>query len=353
MPTENHGQESDVISTCAYCEDAPASSVEHLFPAAFGRFPGFEPRAGVLCAHCNERFGRLMQPLFERGAYSLVRRSLPWAIGRDDQRRRGANYELPRVHSDTFGSDIHLEVDRGATVARPTRQLVFENAGGTRRPWIPPLQLTCEEDLRAALRRSGLEGQRPVAAVGFDPIAAGWLRSIFEPTSETPVDPVVVGSRVETATSTTIDFQSLRAHAMIAFHVAVGVYGVDPRREQFAALRAFIGEEVGNAADFVSVDDAWPAHFPIGGGLVDPYAERVKHLFHIALTSSGEMLVALRLFFSGRFSPPWFTVRVARRGIVMPEPGGLALVYYASAPAGGVDGESRRLSWGQSGLRIV
>jgi hypothetical protein len=332
---------------CIYCNERPADSLEHLLPAALGTFPGFIPRRGVLCSDCNHRLGRdLIQPTFRRGAYSVLRRMIPWDVGRGESRNRsrGLSHEAPIYVRGDLRAAIHVELDQGGMNLRFLNQVIFRKADGSEESWIVPRDVGSEAQLREALtRRDRLPPCRVTALLSDDPQLASWVQTIYHRSIERVLPATPPGSLVGYEVRTEIDDRMRRAIAMLGLHFLIATGSHVGRGAPFDAVRRFIATGA-SSLPIVWADAEWPSAFP-SAAFSDRLPDRIKHVFLTQVSPAGDLFAAVRLFAAAQHTTPWWSIRLAVGVSPTWSTSGCALVYFSARPGERFDGETLLLTW--------
>ena len=333
--------------SCIYCPNE-ADSEEHVFPAALGRFPLFDTSKPLLCVDCNNELGRqLIQPLTQRGVYSLMRQELPGQVGRrrrGRKRREGDRYELPRAYLPEWGRDVLLEYEEKPGHGGPARSLLL-NCKGEDVLWRVPEHVQTAEDLLRELQRAGHGECTPSRFVHREgDTFPAILGAAFPNMKLTFGDSVEPGRKFAASLLEPITPRMRRAMAMLVLHMYLRTHADAPTKREYEELRRFIksGQQSMNLVAAITK----PAFSQQFCRVVDGCPSHKKHVLLFIPTTGGDMLGALCLFFNGSADTPWWIVKLSSGLRVLRFTKGYALAYDPSPPVrvGGAEKDGRTLT---------
>ena len=338
--------------SCIYCP-APADSLEHPLPAAFGEFndaPYLEDR---ICTTCNnKRLGILDEQLARCGPEALLRRfygvqgrATHESVNIFERGSAGGQRLDLRAKDTALGIDVLLEIENGSV--RQMRHIVFvEESGRTHHLPIP--KGSSPEQLRAAFNQLGVVQPCLDVRVFYGPEERDWVEALIQQTwpsgalgeenSGSTIYQGVVGTVVLTN-------RYFRAVAKIGFHYFLTQFPEYTGHEQmFSEIRHFILDE-GAGVDRANAFIGKREHALLAGLLtlgVRPNGWRAHVL--CAETKPGECLAYVQMFVTEDWPAPIYAVRLAQHaGIVDCNARAHAYMYYGNGPEGSFTGDALRL----------
>lgn len=172
------------MAPCIYCS-APARSLEHPLPAAFGEFRDAPLLEGRICTSCNnQRLGVLDEQLTRSGPEALLRkfygisgRTAHGAVNVFQRGSAGGHRVDLRSMDTALGIEVALEIENGQ--ARQMRQIIFvEEAGKTHH--LPIREGSTPGQLRAAF--DALDAVPPFRdmRIFFSPEEKDWVEDLIK-----------------------------------------------------------------------------------------------------------------------------------------------------------------------------
>jgi hypothetical protein len=320
-----------IITACVYCPNPPDGQ-EHWLNRSLGTFRGNTLLTDRLCTPCNEQYGRTIDLEVARSGPSGVFKQVLGIEGRRGHQRKNvfeykaSQLEPPvqvfQVDGDDLKPLLHDAIGQaedGSLISTEGRVLVIAMPDGEHRLRFP--RGWGEAQLRAAVEARGLSGGRLVAAhvpapetvVEFEAASTTVIRAVFGAfeinvyTTRTndPAAPVV-----QTLLRFNLSPEFLRGVAKMAFHYflwACPTLGGD--EPEFANLKAFIRDGVGEPTDFIRKTDSLVDRIPTDDGSKGNNG----HVF-ASLALDGQLIVQAHLF-SLAIGPefPTFLVRLGPR----------------------------------------
>jgi hypothetical protein len=346
-----------VAALCIYCQ-APADSLEHPLPAAFGEFKDAPLLEGQICGKCNnhlglldEQFTRCGPEAFFRRLYGIQGRSAHDSVNPFYRGSAGGHRLEMKAHDPNLGIDVLVECENGSY--RQLRQLVFvEQSGATKH--LPIREGTSPEQLREAFQNLGVTKPFDVHLL-FDPATEPWVEDLIK--KAWPTATAGEGTKGSTVYQGAVGNVGLtnryfRAVAKVGFHYFLKQFPEYTGHEQmFSEIRRYILDEsagVDQANTFIGKRE-----HALLGAMLDPRIRPNGWRAHVlcAETVPGECFAYIQTFVSEDWPAPIYAVHLARdAGIIGSRAIGHAYMYYGNGPEGNFAGdaltlETTRANW--------
>lgn len=338
---------------CIYCQ-APADSLEHPLPAAFGEFREAPLLDGRICRSCNNaRLGILDEQLTRSGPEALLRRF--YSIRGRSKTHEGVNvfergsadgHRLDlRAKDDTLGIEIALEIENGTP--RQMRHIVFvEESGKTHH--LPIQKGWSAQELLDAFNRLGVVQPCRDVRFFYGSDEKEWVeRLIKEAWPSVSFGEGTVGSTMYQGAVGTVVLTDryFRAIAKIGFHYFLTQFPEYTGHEPiFAAIREFIVQNGGGldrVNEFIGKRENALLFEMLTPG-VRPNGWRAHVL--VAEMKPGECLAYVQTFVTEDWAAPIYAVRLARDpSIINSRAKGHAYTYYGNGPEGKFAGDAHTL----------
>jgi hypothetical protein len=232
---------------CIYCP-APADSLEHPLPAAFGEFKDAPHLKDRICTTCNntrlsvldQQFARCGPEALLRRFYGVQGRSTHESVNVFERgSAKGDRLDL-RAKDDALGIDVLLEIENGTV--RRMRQIVFFDKSGRSYNLPIPKGISAQE-LRAVYNRLGVVEPREDFQFFCAPEEKEWVaRLIKETCSSVTFGESILGSTNYQGAVCTVGLNDryFRAVAKIGFHYFLTQFPQHSGHEpMFSEIRQF------------------------------------------------------------------------------------------------------------------
>jgi len=251
---------------CIYCGQKDNLSEEHYLPRGLGKFRGYEPLKGRICAECNNVFSPLDEQILRSGREAFLREIL----GIEGRRRKGEKRPSPFLRGSAgappllmetmhpkHNIKIYLEVIRGTRTARPLRQLVLLDQGGQWHGIRIPDHMKESSQLRAELHSRGVERILVGHILLNEDTERTWIEHLFSDfKADGPIEWSTTGDDEETydakiVVTTTVTQNYFRGLAKIGFHYFLcHIKHFRGSEDAFEGIRNFI-KNGGTTEDFL------------------------------------------------------------------------------------------------------
>jgi len=340
------------LNQCLYCR-APANSLEHVLPAAFGEFAGAPNLDGRICEQCNgKRLGLLDEQLARCGAEGFFRKWYgiegrahhekvnPFYRGSAGGRRQEFSSRDP-----VWGLEVNLEVENGQ--ARQMRELIFVERSG--KTYHLPIQENSTPDaLLRAFKALGVVAPFETH-LSCDSHERTWVEPLLKqawPTAE--FGEAIEGSRTFSGAVGKLQLNDryFRAIAKIGFHYFLTQFNTYGGHEpMFARIRQFISEDVAGPVsrvnEFIGLRQRPLLREMLNTG-VRPAGWRA-HLL-CAEVATGGCFAHVQMFLTEDWSAPIYTISLAvDPALTETGAAGHSYLYYPDGPKGKFSGEAQRL----------
>jgi hypothetical protein len=236
---------------CIYCP-APANSLEHPLPAAFGEFKYAPYLRDRICRRCNNQsLGVLDEQLTRSGPEALLRRfyGIQGRATHDTvnifQRGSAGGHRVDlRGMDKALGYEVALEIENGQ--ARQMCQIIFFEKSG-KAHHLPIRKSSTPEELRAAYAKLGVVQPCEDMRIFYGPDEKDWVEALIHQAwpSVTFGEGKLGSTSYQGAVGTvTLTNRYFRAVAKIGFHYFLTQFPEYTGHEQiFSGIRQFILDE--------------------------------------------------------------------------------------------------------------